>query len=336
MANPIARYAHWLHTMWPAGTVEKLPDTREDGTTALPGVRIVGDLTGIPLLKFSSDTGARAVQRILREPDFAGARGQGGDVLDLAIIGAGVSGVAAAIEAKGAGLEFRIFEATELFSTVANFPKAKPIYTYPTGMTPAGHLQFRSEVHPKEQLLEDLEKQRKDAGVDVTNARIERIERSGGVLLLHHGDKKTITKARRVIIGIGRSGNHRKLGVPGEDLDKVFNRLYDPKEFAGQQVLVVGGGDSALETTIALATSGAHVTLSYRRRSSRGPSPRTSRRSRPSRRIRPPTWPSSIPAPSASRPRPARSWPWARTTRPARCGSPWRPRSCASRPGRSF
>ena len=90
MANPIARYAHWLHTMWPAGTVEKLPDTREDGTTALPGVRIVGDLTGIPLLKFSSDTGARAVQGILAEPDFAGSRGQGEDVLDLAIIGAGV------------------------------------------------------------------------------------------------------------------------------------------------------------------------------------------------------------------------------------------------------
>ncbi len=87
------------------------------------------------------------------------------------------------------------------------------------------------------------------------------------MLLLHHGDKKTVTKARRVIIGIGRSGNHRKLGVPGEeDLDKVFNRLYDPKEFAGQKVLVVGGGDSALETTIALATSGAHVTLSYRKK----------------------------------------------------------------------
>jgi NosR/NirI family transcriptional regulator, nitrous oxide reductase regulator len=274
MANPIARYTQWLHTMWPAGTVEKLPDTREDGTTAVPGVRIVGDLTGIPLLKFSSDTGARAVQAILAEPDFAGSRGRAEDVLDLAIIGAGVSGVAAAIEAKGVGLKYQIFEATELFSTVANFPKGKPIYTYPTGMTPAGHLQFRSEVHPKEQLLEDLERQRKEAGVEVTNARIERIDRSGGVLLLHHGDKKTVTKARRVIIGIGRSGNHRKLGVPGEEnLDKVFNRLYDPKEFAGQQVLVVGGGDSALETTIALATSGAHVTLSYRKKEFARPKP---------------------------------------------------------------
>ena len=61
--NPIARYTHWLHTRWPAGTVEKLPDVREDGTTAVPGVRVVGDLTGVPLLKFSSDTGAREIGR---------------------------------------------------------------------------------------------------------------------------------------------------------------------------------------------------------------------------------------------------------------------------------
>src|ERR1700719_2564940 len=116
MPNLIARYAHWLHTMWPAGTVEKLPDVREDGTTALPGVRIVGDLTGIPLLKFSSDTGARAVLQILAEPDFVKGRGGDPDVLDLAIIGAGVSGVAAAMEAQKVGLSFKIFEATELFS----------------------------------------------------------------------------------------------------------------------------------------------------------------------------------------------------------------------------
>ena len=66
MPGIIERYTKWLHTQWPAGTVEKLPDSGEDGATALPGVRIVGDLTGIPLLKFSSDTGARAVRAILR------------------------------------------------------------------------------------------------------------------------------------------------------------------------------------------------------------------------------------------------------------------------------
>jgi len=271
--NPVARYARWLHTRWPAGTVEPLPEVGEGGATALPGVRVTGDLTGIPLLKFSSDSGARAVQAILAEPGFASRRGSEEGVLDLAIVGAGVSGVAAAIEARRAGLAFQIFEAAEPFATVVNFPKAKPIYTYPVGMTPAGKLQFRSEVHPKELLLEDLERERRAAGVEVTSARIDRIEREGDRLLLHHGDRRAVTRARRAIVAIGRSGNHRKLDVPGEERDKVYNRLYDPRDFAGQQALVVGGGDSALECAIALAGSGAHVTLSYRKREFSRPKP---------------------------------------------------------------
>ncbi len=76
-----------------------------------------------------------------------------------------------------------------------------------------------------------------------------------------------------MIVAIGRSGKYRKLGVPGEELDKVFDRLHDPKDFAGRTVLVVGGGDSALETAIALAGSGADVTLSYRRKEFSRPKP---------------------------------------------------------------
>ena len=68
-----------------------------------------------------------------------------------------------------------------------------------------------------------------------------------------------------MIVAIGRSGNFRKLEVPGEELNKVYNRLHDPRDFAGKDVLVVGGGDSALETAIALAECGARVTLSYRK-----------------------------------------------------------------------
>ena len=260
MSGLIARYTHWLHTQWPAGTVEKLPVSGEDGETRIPGVRIVGDLTGIPLLKFSSATGAGAVRAILKEE--GGGRRAEGELFDLAIIGAGVAGISAAIEAKKAGLRFVVFEATQIFSTVANFPKQKPIYTYPTEMRLDGGLQFAADI--KEDLLEEMERQRVAAGIEVTPAHIERLERKGGELLLHHSDKR-ITRARRVIVAIGRSGNFRKLGVPGEDLDKVYNRLYDPKEFAGKQALVVGGGDTAMETAIALTSCGAHVTLSYRK-----------------------------------------------------------------------
>ncbi len=268
MSSLYSRYAEWLHTDWPAGTVEKLPECDERGRTSIPGIRIVGDLTGIPLLKFSSDSGARAVREI------AGEKAEGGrqkaEVLDLAIIGAGVSGVSAAIEARRAGLNFVIFEASEVFSTVVNFPKAKPIYTYPTEMKLEGGLQFTADV--KEALVAEMEAQRKEAGVEVTPARIERLESVSDGIVLHHADKKT-TRARHVIIAIGRSGNFRKLGVPGEEFDKVYNRLHDPKEFAGKQALVVGGGDSAMETAIALGACGAHVTLSYRKKEFSRPKP---------------------------------------------------------------
>src|SRR6266513_3853110 len=178
MPGLIKRYTKWLHTQWPAGTVEQLPVSGLHGVTAQPGVRIVGDLTGIPLLKFSSHTGAEAVRAILKED--GGRRRDEKGILDLAIIGAGVAGISAAIEAKKAGLNFAIYEATEIFSTVVNFPKAKPIYTYPTEMKLEGGLQFTADV--KEALVEEMEAQRRAAGIEPIAARIESIERHGGCL----------------------------------------------------------------------------------------------------------------------------------------------------------
>ncbi len=93
--NPIKTYTHWLHTRWPAGGVEQLPESGEGGITNLPGVRIVGDLTGIPLLKFSSKSGSEAVHAILAEAEFREdtreATEADGALLDLAIVGGGVS-----------------------------------------------------------------------------------------------------------------------------------------------------------------------------------------------------------------------------------------------------
>lgn len=272
--NPLVRYMHWLHTRWPAGTVERLPEVRADFSTAVPGVYIVGDLTGIPLLKFSADSGARAVETIDADARFHDQRkSRAADVHELIIIGAGVAGMAAALEAKRRGLEFVIVEATQVFSTVVNFPKGKPIYTYPKQMTPAGSLQFHAEV--KEALLDEMRQQ--TAEITVRAERVDRITRHGEVLHCAlaksdgRGPRSTVPggttelKALRVLLAIGRSGNFRKLGVPGEDLDKVYNRLHDPKDYAGKKTLVVGGGDSALETAIALCQGGADVTLSYRK-----------------------------------------------------------------------
>lgn len=266
--NPLTRYMHWLHTRWPAGLVEKLPAVNPDGSTAVPGLYVVGDISGIPLLKFSSDTGARAVRTIQADPSFqkrdTNTERDGMKVLDLVVIGAGVSGVAAAIKARKNDLDFELLEASEAFSTIVNFPKGKPIFTYPTDMTPAGDLQFGEKSAIKEGLIEELIGYLEQYEIQPKPIRAERIARKGGLLEVVNPNGENLL-AHRVIVAIGRSGNYRKLGVQGEDLDKVYNRLHDPKDYCGKKVLVVGGGDSAMETAIALGSCGSDVTLSYRK-----------------------------------------------------------------------
>src|SRR3989442_1796363 len=180
MLRWIARYKGWLHTRWPAGTVEPLPRSDRDGATNIPGVSISGDLTGIPLLKFALDSGAKAAAAAAAQGTDPGERAAPAEILDLAIVGAGVSGMAAAVEARKRGLRFEILEAAEPFSTVVNFPKGKPIYTYPRSMKPAGELQVSADV--KEALVEELKAQTEEAGIRPTGCPAERVERRGGLL----------------------------------------------------------------------------------------------------------------------------------------------------------
>ncbi len=127
-------------------------------------------------------------------------------------------------------------------------------------MKPEGAIQFEADV--KEGLLEELEQQ--SQGLAWTEGRVESLARHGEELAARLADGSEL-KALRVIVAIGRSGNYRKLGVTGEEASKVYQRLHDPKDYAGQDVLVVGGGDSALESAIAISDAGGRVTLSYRK-----------------------------------------------------------------------
>ena len=251
--------------------MEKLPRVAEDGSTTVAGLYVVGDLTGVPLLKFSAHTGAMAVRRIVEQSHFLAAKEKSTEdpsVYDVVILGAGVSGMAAALEAKRLGLKYLVLEASEPFSTILNFPKGKPIFTYPTEMTPAGEIQFEASV--KEPLVEDLQVVSKD--IEITPGRAERVISAKPFLKVEIAGAQPVLGCS-VVVAIGRSGNFRKLGVPGEDLDKVYNRLHDPKDFCGQNVLVVGGGDSALETAIALAQCGSQVSVSYRKKEFSRPKP---------------------------------------------------------------
>src|SRR5262245_44396383 len=153
MIAALSRYARWLHTGWPAERVEPLPELGPDGRTKFRRISVAGDLTGIPLLKFSLDGGARAARAIAADRELRRGEAPAGTV-DLAILGAGVAGMAAAIEARRLGLSVVVFEAAEPFFTIANFPRAKPIYTYPLAMQPVGALQVAGTV--KETLIAEL------------------------------------------------------------------------------------------------------------------------------------------------------------------------------------
>lgn len=256
--NLLARYSRWLHTGWPAGRVERMPAVRPDGSTAVPGVWIAGDLAGLPLLKSALDSGVRSLRAI---DGWLGAAPGPAGVPDVLIVGAGPAGMAAALEARRLGRRAEVVEAVAPFATLAAFPRAKPIFTYPLEHTPAGALQVRATV--KEDLLEELRAQVEGAGIAVTRGRAERVERAAGRMRVRLDDGRAL-EARAVLVAIGRSGDFRRLGVPGEQLDHVTHRLHDPAAFAGRDVVVVGGGDSAAETATALAEAGARVTHVHR------------------------------------------------------------------------
>ncbi|MHC4952630.1 MAG: NAD(P)-binding domain-containing protein [Planctomycetota bacterium] len=267
----LGRFADWLHLEFPAGLVERGPEVRAGGATNLPGVTVVGDLTGVPLLKFAVDTGAGAIEGCQ-------SRAKEGE-LDLVIIGGGVAGMSTAVAAQKKGLRFVVIEASEIFSTIVNFPKKKLIFTYPVKWKPRGDLEVTSGV--KEDLIRELFGHVEGKGLPVVlgaGADHVRAVSGGYEVVLKKGSNpcpwegdvlpagfRTPLVARHIVVALGRSGNFRRLGVPGEDLPQVSNRLIDPAKFKGQKVLVVGGGDSATEAAASIADAGGEVTLSYRK-----------------------------------------------------------------------
>jgi NosR/NirI family nitrous oxide reductase transcriptional regulator len=257
----VSRYLNWLQEGVPTGEVEFYPERDEQGRSSLEGVFIAGDLTGVPLLKLAGESGAETVRRFAADDGFHKARdASAGEVVDVVIVGAGPAGVAAAMECQAHDFSYRLFESASRLNTIVNFPRGKPIIITPPG-PPAGGL--RMDDGTKETLLEDLEKQITASGITISEGvMVKQIHRDGALLRVETSDGTTSTL--RVVLALGKSGNSRKLGAAGDDLPKVYDRLFDPADFNGSKVLVVGGGDSALEASIALAGAGAEVTHSYR------------------------------------------------------------------------
>ena len=264
MSNIVRKYFNWLQKGAPSGEVEKYPQIDSHGETSVKGIYIIGDLTGIPLLKLAAESGKKIIDYLIANENFNQIRKPEteNDLHDIVIIGSGPAGIAAGIEAKKNGLDFIILEAAKKFNTIVNFPKGKHIFAEPTAINQESEVIIDDGT--KESLLADLEKQLEGKSLPIKEGiMVETISKSKNYFVVE--TKEGNYKALKVIVAIGKSGNARMLKVPGEGLPKVYNRLIDPAEFKGQNVLIVGGGDSALETAIATAEYANLVTISYRK-----------------------------------------------------------------------
>ncbi len=227
--------------------------------TNVPGMFIAGELGGMGLIKNAIEQGRQAVQ-------FAAAKAksvQGGEgILDVFIIGSGPAGIAASLGAMERKLAFRTVDQSSLGGTVAHFPRGKLVMTAPAELPLVGKVKF-GEIS-KENLLAFWEKVIADTGVELHfEEQVTGIERANGHF--HVTTNKGQFRAKTVLLAIGRRGTPRTLGVPGEEMTKVVYRLIDAEQYRGKHVLVVGGGDSALEAAASIADEpGTHVTLSYR------------------------------------------------------------------------
>lgn len=234
-----------------------IPNVAPNFETNVPGIFIAGELGGMGLIRNAIEQGSQAI-RSIRPP----AAGGPAEILDVLIVGAGPAGFAASLAAKEQGLRYATVEQEELGGTVAHYPRGKLVMTAPATLPIYGKFRFRETT--KEKLLDFWHKVEKETGVLINyQEHIESITRSGEHFLVT--SDKSEYRTRAVLLAIGRRGTPRKLEVPGEELPKVAYRLIDPEQYRGQRVLVVGGGDSALEAACSIAEiPGTEVTLSYR------------------------------------------------------------------------
>lgn len=233
-----------------------IPNVRPNFETNVPGIFIAGELGGMGLIRKAVEQGRQAMAAIAK-------RGRATAPHDVIIIGAGPAGIAATLAAKQHGLRCVTLEQEDTFGgTTLHYPRGKLVMTAPMDLPIIGKINIRQTS--KEALMQLWQEVVQKADVKINfSERMERIERQGDTFSI--ATNRATYLAGSVLLSIGRRGTPRKLEVPGEELAKVVYRLLDPEQYRDKHVLVVGGGDSALEAALAVAEEpGATVTLSYR------------------------------------------------------------------------
>jgi thioredoxin reductase/NAD-dependent dihydropyrimidine dehydrogenase PreA subunit len=236
----------------------ELPHVSQDYETNIKGMYIAGELGGMGLIKNSVEQGQQAMENIAKNKKPSKE-----NVLDVLIIGAGPAGISATLAAKEHGLTSITLEQDSLGGTVYTFPRSKIVMTAPMDLPLYGKaklydtskdelLQLWKKVI-SEHDLEIIENTKVESIVPIEN-EVFKISTSTGKEYLCH----------QVLLSIGRRGTPRKLGVVGEESQKVAYRLLEPELIQNKKIIIVGGGDSAIESALLLKDEN-EVILSYRK-----------------------------------------------------------------------
>lgn len=241
-----------------------------------PGLFLAGDITGLPLIKNAILQGSHAVDKIVASLEAEGRwAGSGDKPLDLVIIGAGPAGISAALRAKELGLSFQVIEQGNVAQSIRSFPRGKLVFDQPLDLPLSGKLWL--EESTKEELLSHWMRIIRKADLPIfQDTRMTGIERDAKANVFRvvteprEGGSSQTRMARRVLVAIGQRGSPRQLPIEIEPEyeSRVHYHLADARSFEGKRVVVVGLGDVAMETALALARQpGTTVTVVHRGKS---------------------------------------------------------------------
>src|SRR6266699_1901033 len=233
--------------------------------TTIKNMFIVGELGGLALIKNAINQGRDCIDTIVNKTASQGGARRSPDVYDVLIVGAGPAGISAALRATEKKLNYLTIDEGEIGGTVAKYPRQKLVMTSPVEFPMHG--KFKKTELSKEELIAFWDKvlQRSDFKFR-KGEKVEDIKKGEDAIFTVMTTNTHQYRAHTVILALGKSGSPRKLGVKGEELQKVMYRLIEADHYINKRILVVGGGDSAIEAAMGLGHQvGNQVTLSYRK-----------------------------------------------------------------------
>jgi thioredoxin reductase/Pyruvate/2-oxoacid:ferredoxin oxidoreductase delta subunit len=235
-----------------------LPHVHPTFETNVQGIFIAGELGGMGLIKNSVEQGKQAMTNIAKSI----SKNKTSTDYDVIVVGAGPAGISASLAAKDKGLRFITLEQDTLGGTVYTFPRSKIVMTSPMDLPIHGKVKL-NETN-KSQLLTLWNEVLGKHSIEISeNSKVEEILKEGDLFRVKTTKGGNFT-TKSVLLAIGRRGTPRKLGVPGESTEKVAYRLMEPENLQGKNIVIVGGGDSAIEAALSVMEEN-NVILSYRK-----------------------------------------------------------------------